>query len=183
VFVDPGCNLKLTDHFLSSEHNLYLDSNVRWIKWEDEDISQFGISQEDVEAAVSEAGIGEREILLADVVKLAKSRNRAPIWKILLGIVISFSLISLTALFAVPIIMRWVSRIQAKFRVLKNHLLSLILDLAEQLNRVLRHVHLPQVPLQRFNLYPHIQAPLPPLDNDPLAPPHPLPPYPHDQLN
>jgi hypothetical protein len=170
VNVDPGCDLLLTDHLLRSEFSLYLDTNVRWIKWEAEDISLFGLNENDVDAVIEESGIGGREILLADVVKATKARSKFPRWKIALIAIVILSLLSLFTLFAVPVLMRWVHRIQIRIRQLKTQIVSLLPSLAEQINHILRHLNLPQVPLQRFNLYPAVPA-------EHADAPHPLPPY------
>ena len=156
VYVDPGCSLDLVDHQLNSEHSLYLDQGVRWFKWEKEDISLFGLSETDVELALNETGMREKEILLADVVKSARARARFPIWKILIGAISVLSLLSLVAFFSVPFVMNWVRKIQARIRKLKDLCTSLLPTLAEQLNRILRHLHFPQLSLPRFNLYPAI---------------------------
>ena len=177
VFVDPGCNLVLTDHQLSSEFSLYLDSNVRWIKWEEEDISLFGLNQEDVEIAIGESGFGEKELLLADIVKSAKARVRFPIWKILLGLVVSFSSVSLVTLIVIPFVLKRVVQIRTKFRRLKDHLISLIPSLAEQINSILRHLSLPQFPVHRFNLYPQVPAVGADAPPPPIQVPPPLPPF------
>lgn len=158
VYVDPGCSLDLVDHQLNSEHSLYLDQGVRWIKWEKEDISLFGLSETDVELALNETGMREKEILLADVVKSARARDRFPIWKILIGAISVLSLLSLVAFFSVPLVVNWVGKIQARIRKLKDLCTSLLPTLAEQINRILRHLHFPQLSLPRFNLYPAIPA-------------------------
>jgi len=171
VFVDPGCTLFLEDYQLNSEFSLYLDANVRWVRWDKEDISLFGLNENDVELALSEAVPGERELLLADVVKSARARAHTPVWKILLCVAIVISLISLIVLFAVPIGVRWVIQLRSRFRKLKELFVSLIPSMAEQINTVLRHLSLPQIPLQRFNMYPNLQAE--PVPQDPQAPePH-----------
>jgi hypothetical protein len=147
-----------------------LDTNVRWIKWEEEDISLFGLVETDVETVIGESGIGGREILLADVVKATKAKSKFPLWKIVVIAIALLSLLSLITLFAVPVIMRWVLRIQARIRQLKLQIISLLPSLADQVNQILRHLNLPQIPLQHFNLYPAVPA------EHADAPP-PLPPY------
>ena len=175
VYVDPGCTLFLRNHQLSSEFSLYLDSNVRWVKWDKEDISLFGLNEEDVEIALNESGMVEREILLAEIVKSARTRTKFPAWRILLWTTLGISFISLIALVAVPIFFRWTVRLQARLRKLKELFASLIPSLAEHVNHLLRHLNLPQIPLQRFHLYPALPAENP--AHDPLAPEGPAPQY------
>ena len=178
VYVDPGCTLFLETYQLNSEFSLYLDSNVRWVKWDKEDISLFGLNEDDVATALSEAVPGERELMLADIVRSSRSRVRTPIWKILLGTAIGIAILSLTILFAVPIGVRWVLQLRTQLRKLKDLFTSLLPSIAEQINHILHHLSLPQIPLSRFNLYPSLSGEnAPPPLHEPQAAPPPLAPY------
>jgi len=158
VLIDPGCSLDLKSHQLSSEFSLYLESKVRVITWEKEDISLFGLNEEDVEQTIREAGSREGDLMLSDILKTAKNRSRFPAWKILLGLIIGISVLGLAVLFIFPVGLGLIVRFRTRFSKLKQIITQLVPTLAEQINRILTHLHLPQIPLQRFPFYPQLPA-------------------------
>lgn len=176
VYVDPACHLDLKDHQLSSEYNLYLDSKIKHFAWESEDMSLFELDEEDIAEAVEIAGQKDRGVVLSDVMKVKHRRWKFPTWKTLLGFFIGFGLIGVLVVAAVTFGTHRLVRIRDRFRKLKHLLLTLVPQLATQVNTVLRHLHLPQINFAR--LYPELQ----PLQaNAAMAPPPPPPLYSEDE--
>lgn len=174
VYVDPGCSLDLNHHQLSSEISLYLDSNVRHIDWDREDISLFGLKESDVLEALAETEVGERGLLLADIVQHTKSKSKFPLWKILISTISAVGLISLISILMATIGAQWVVRIRTKVRLLRNTLTTVLPALTQHLERVFQHLHLPRFHLPRLHLYPQInEAPA----DAPIPAPSPPPPF------
>ena len=176
IFIDPSCHLDLKDHRLMSEFSLQLDSSVKYFQWESEDMSLFDLQEIDIEEAVSEAGSREQGVLLADVVKTRKGKFRFPSWKTSFGIIGGLLFLGLLVAIGFGFGAQRISAFRTRFRNLKNLITSLLPNLTDQINRILRHLHLPQ--LRLANLYPNLEM----LENNlavAVAPPHPPPPPVH----
>ena len=147
-------------------------------------MSLFDLQETDIGEAGSEAGSREQGVLLADVVKTRKSKFRFPSWKKSFGIIGGLLFLGLLIAIGFGFGAQCIPAFRTRFRNLKNLITSLLLNLAEQINRILRHLHLPQ--LRMANLYPNLAhemlgnnlavaaapppPPPPPFQPDPLAP-------------
>ena len=169
IFIDPTCYLDLKDHRLTSKFSLQLDTSIKYFKWESEDMSLFDLQEEDIEEAINEAGIREKGVLLTDVVKTRKSRFRFPSWKTLFLIIGSIAFLRGIIILGFGFGAHRISAFRTRFRTLKNLITSLLPNLADQINRILRHLHLPQ--LRVSHLYPHLDQ----AAAENLAPPPPPP--------
>ena len=169
IHISPGCSLDLRNHTLTSEFSLYLDSGIKYIEWAREDLSLFGIADDDVTETLSQTSRLERGVMLTDIIENSKARKNSlwtKVWKVLIGLFIPLGLIVLiVTVFGT----RRFVQVQNKIRSLKTSILSLIPTIATSMNRILAHLNSPQLPLQRFNLYPNLpveadldQAPPPP---------------------
>jgi len=171
VHVDPGCSLDLKDHQLNSEFSLYLDSNVRYIDWEREDLSLFGLNEGDVKETLDESGLKNGGIFLTDVIKHQRSKSRFSFSNFVQIFVGALSVLGIIVLLSLSLGAQRLVYIRTRIRTLKQNFLSSISTLADQINRVLHHLSLPQLLLNR--LYPNL--PVAAENQQPIAPPPPFP--------
>jgi len=178
VHVSPGCRLELDDHSLHAEFSLYLESNVRHIIWEREDLSLFGLNENEFVDLFESAINTDRGLPLNEIVKERRSRkfatdmnsisSRTLAFYILIGVCsfVGLMMLTLSSLGA-----RLVTRFREKIRRLQTSLAAMIPSLAEQLNRILTRLQLPLLPIHRFHLYPAIPVVEPPLPGFEPPPP------------
>jgi hypothetical protein len=174
IHISPGCSLDLKNHTLTSEFSLYLDSSIKYVSWEKEDLSLFGIGDEDISETFSQAVRLERGVMLTDVIETSKARRNS-LWTRFLYLLIGlFAPLGLIVLIVTLFGTQRFVRIKSKLKNLKVSLAALVPVLASQMNRILSHLNLPQLPLQRFNIYPDL-----PLEANPHnVPPPPFAPEP-----
>jgi hypothetical protein len=174
IHISPGCSLDLKNHTLTSEFSLYLDSSIKYVSWEKEDLSLFGIGDDDISETFSQAVRLERGVMLTDIIETSKARRNS-LWTRFLYLLIGlFAPLGLIVLIVTLFGTQRFVRIKAKLKNLKVSLAALVPVLASQMNRILSHLNLPQLPLQRFNIYPDL-----PLEANPHnVPPPPFAPEP-----
>jgi len=175
VHVSPGCSLELKNHTLTSEFSLYLDESIKYVPWEKEDLSLFGLKSDEVAESLTQTTGTERGVSLAEVIKISKAKRKPPHsgWPITFFILIGISaLIGLVILILSTVGAQRFLMVRNKLRSLKASLSSLLPDLASHLNRVLSHLNLPRMPIPHF-LYPNLpvelglaQAPPPPFEQN-----------------
>ena len=107
--------------------------------------------------------------------KTRKSKFRFPSWKASFGIIGGLLVLGVLVAIGFGFGAQRISAFRTRFRNLKNLITSLLPNLAEQINRILRHLQLPQ--LRLANLYPNLEM----FGNNlavAVAPPPPPPPPP-----
>ena len=153
-------------------------------------MSLFDLQETDIEEALSESGCREQGVLQANVVKTWKSIFHSPSWKTSFGIIGGLLFLGILIANGFGFGTQRISAFWTRFWNLKNLITSLLRNLAEQINQILRHLHLPQ--LRMAHLYPNLAhemlgnnlaaaaaaappppppPPIPPFNLDPLAPP------------
>ena len=86
IFVDPSCRMELKNHTLTSDLSMKLDAEITYFPWALADLSAFGVTEEDIKAALAvRTTAGERNIYLVDVIQHRQFSASFPKWKYVLS--------------------------------------------------------------------------------------------------